>query len=300
MQTAVNSALRVRVTPMCNMSCVFCHEEGGDRSALLSTSQTTELAEFAREHSFTKFHLTGGEPTLHPELSSLVRVISDAGFPCNLTTNGQFRSTLLWRLRDACVGSMNFSIHTVDPAAWSKLQHRGSLRVAEMQIARASTNIQEAVLLGIKTKVNIVVGDNPTLAVGVVEHFRNSGVDFRLLNVLGSEQSLASIDQVLKHYSAKVVAETQILGSSQFRTSYSSSVGDLVVKQIRDYREPSVCAGCKTKCDEGFYGVRIVPMQGRLYARLCLHHTSESTLLPLAVFRRSPQLAAIKKQSGLI
>lgn len=36
----------------------------------------------------TAIHLVGGEPTMHPELPNILRLVHDMGFPCWITTNG--------------------------------------------------------------------------------------------------------------------------------------------------------------------------------------------------------------------
>ncbi len=296
---AHNDSLRVRITRRCNLSCGFCHEEGGDTAAEITMDQISRTLEFARRHGFRKFHLTGGEPTLHSGIVEIVRAITESDFSCGLTTNGQFEPGLLSELKDAGITSVNFSIHTVDPAAWAQIQQHTDLMRSERQIARAISNIKASVSLGIRTKANIVVGHDPFTAVDVVEALRGTGVEFRLLNALGSNESLISISFLLAHYEARMTSEMHVMGSSQYRTTYDSTVGDLVVKEIHQYRELTVCKGCKENCHEGFYGIRIVPLSGDVFARLCIHRTCDSTLMPLERFESSPQLAAIIASGGL-
>lgn len=298
MNTA-NDSLRVRVTPYCNLKCGFCHDEGGDESCQVKLDQIVEVTEFARKHGFAKFHLTGGEPTLHPDIIDIVHIITGAGYPCGITTNGQFQPKLLSELKEAGVTSINFSIHTVETAAWAQVQQHADTKKAEAQIARATANVRESVSLGIRTKVNIVVGEDPDLAIGVIEELRGSGVEYRLLNVLGSNDSLISISHILTHYSAEMEEEMRVMGSSQYRATYTSTVGNLVVKEIHQHRELTVCKGCKENCQEGFYGIRIIPMEDLLYARLCVHRTSGTTFMPLKQFETSPQLVATKASGGL-
>ncbi len=296
---AANDSLRVRVTPYCNLNCDFCHEEGGDASCPISLSQVVEITKFAHEHGFNKFHLTGGEPSCHPELVGIVRIITGAGFPCGITTNGQFRSSLLAELRDAGVTSLNFSIHTVDPAAWAQVQQHSDTRKAAAQISRAIENMKQSVALGIRTKVNIVVGEDAAQAIGVIEALRGSGVEIRLLSLLGSNDSLINLDYLLGHYEAEIVDEMRVLDSSQYRSTYNSTAGVLVVKNIHPHRELAVCKGCKENCLEGFYGVRLIPMEEDILVRLCIHRTCENTLMSLSAFAEGPQLSALKSRGGL-
>lgn len=74
----------------CNFRCPFCHN-----SELLSGQgpegmSDTELLSFLekRKGILDGVCITGGEPTLQPELASLLRRIKDLGYPIKLDTNG--------------------------------------------------------------------------------------------------------------------------------------------------------------------------------------------------------------------
>jgi molybdenum cofactor biosynthesis enzyme MoaA len=216
-----------------------------------------------------------------------------------MTTNGQFRPELLPELKEAGITSLNFSIHTIDPAAWSQIQQDQDLDKSKKQIARALSNVRLSVSVGIKTKVNIAVGDNSQQTIDLIDELRGSGVEIRLLSMLGMDKSLVSICEILSHYDARRIAETRIMGSSQYRMTYESTVGAIVVKDIFQYREITVCKGCTEKCEEGFYGIRLIPMGDQMYARLCVHKSTDRTMMSLADLRTSIQLAAIKESSGL-
>lgn len=75
-----------RVTRRCNASCTFCLappvEEKKDTTALLS-----RLA-WLLENGVRTIHFCGGEPTLYPELDSLLLFVHEQGGKSKLTTNG--------------------------------------------------------------------------------------------------------------------------------------------------------------------------------------------------------------------
>ncbi len=79
-------------TQGCNFRCPFCH------NAQLLGSQTTKESEYtvesilafltARRGKLDAVVITGGEPTLHADLESLIRAVKDIGFLVKLDTNG--------------------------------------------------------------------------------------------------------------------------------------------------------------------------------------------------------------------
>lgn len=75
----------------CNFRCPYCHNRNiilKDESLLPLT--TEELFAFLnkRQHVLTGVCITGGEPTLNPDLPHLIRQIKELGFLVKLDTNG--------------------------------------------------------------------------------------------------------------------------------------------------------------------------------------------------------------------
>lgn len=86
--------------PGCNFRCPFCHNyELIDSPAALSDER--ELLEFLQKRRglLQGVCITGGEPTLHPQLPQLLHEIRALGFSVKLDTNGS-RPDMLARLLD--------------------------------------------------------------------------------------------------------------------------------------------------------------------------------------------------------
>ena len=85
----------LEISNVCNLSCAFC--PGTTREAhFMTASDFTLLCGKLRPYTdYLYFHLMG-EPLLHPELESFLRIAGEPGFRVILTTNG----TLLPRCDD--------------------------------------------------------------------------------------------------------------------------------------------------------------------------------------------------------
>src|SRR5947209_20056701 len=74
------SDMRISVTDRCNFRCVYCMPEEGmqwlKRDTLLSFDEIERLARIAVDLGVEELRLTGGEPTLRPDLPELVERLS--------------------------------------------------------------------------------------------------------------------------------------------------------------------------------------------------------------------------------
>ncbi len=77
--------LRISVTDRCNFRCVYCMPEEGmqwlARDTILSLDEIERLARVAVSLGIDEIRLTGGEPTLRPGLTDLVRRLAGLDGP---------------------------------------------------------------------------------------------------------------------------------------------------------------------------------------------------------------------------
>ena len=87
----------------CNLRCPYCHNP---ELALPQDSRKcifeNEFFEFliSRKGKLDGVCITGGEPTIHPELPNLIRRIKDTGFLIKLDSNGTVPEMLEYLLRE--------------------------------------------------------------------------------------------------------------------------------------------------------------------------------------------------------
>jgi len=117
----------------CVHSCRFCYYSfhGGSedqfaplrKAGLRSTGDCREILRLFKAQGFRRFDVTGGEPTLHPDLPELIRYASaELGLSARVITLGQMlgnagkgrANILLDDLLDAGIADFLFSLHAVD------------------------------------------------------------------------------------------------------------------------------------------------------------------------------------------
>lgn len=114
--------LRISVTDRCNMACRYCKPAGGGcgptrRRDLLTVEEFDRIVtSLVRDFGVTHLRLTGGEPTVWPDLEALVRrlnrlPVADIAMTTNATLLA--RDNLAARLREAGLRRLNISLDSL-------------------------------------------------------------------------------------------------------------------------------------------------------------------------------------------
>jgi cyclic pyranopterin phosphate synthase len=148
--------LRISVTDRCNFRCLYCMPQEGlqwlPRDQILSYEEIAEVVGQLAPLGLRRLRITGGEPTIRPNLPALVRMlravpqIEDIA----LSTNG-VRMDLARELHDAGLDRVNMSADSLRPERIAKIARR-DLGFDPVRAAIAA----EAAGLG-PIKMNVVV-----------------------------------------------------------------------------------------------------------------------------------------------
>ncbi|HNP70779.1 MAG TPA: GTP 3',8-cyclase MoaA [Kouleothrix sp.] len=135
--------LRISLTDRCNFRCVYCMPAVGmqfvPRPELLTSDELLLVVRAAAAAGFRKIRLTGGEPTLRPDLVEIVAAIkATPGIEhIALTTNALRLGKLAQPLKDAGLDRVNISIDTLDPQKFRQITRGGRLEMVWEGIAAA-------------------------------------------------------------------------------------------------------------------------------------------------------------------
>ncbi|MCC9308981.1 radical SAM protein [Kitasatospora sp. RB6PN24] len=308
--------IRIKVIDDCGLACTFCHNEGTPVTAdnqgrtllpfasgpgrtgrvsifaetngvnFLSAKMNPDMSfrrairTVVRAFDAEEIHLTGGEPTLHTEVSSLVAALTGMGLSVGMTSNGERGRQVMPECSAAGLNRVNVSVFGTTAAQLQSVQAErfGSGGLADAKIRAAEQTIRAAVSNGVKASVNIVV---PGMAhvdrvVNLIESY-GQFADVRMLtSIQDGPESIAAISEVLARVGAEPVLRTFTAGTSDERTLYRGLGGRAVyVKRLLPVRLPDTCASCRfnndTDCQEGYYGIRLyLTEQGEYMAGVCI------------------------------
>jgi cyclic pyranopterin phosphate synthase len=126
------SDLRISVTDRCNFRCVYCMPEEGmqwlKRESILSFEEIERVARVGVELGIEEVRLTGGEPTLRPDLPELVARLSRLPLrSLSLTTNGFLLRKMARPLAEAGLKRINVSLDTLQHDRFHQIARRHGL-----------------------------------------------------------------------------------------------------------------------------------------------------------------------------
>jgi GTP 3',8-cyclase len=154
--------LRISVTDRCNFRCSYCMPVEGlpwlPKSDILSYEEIAEVVGQLAPMGLRRVRITGGEPTIRPQLSTLVRQLRaiPAVEDIALSTNGVRLPALARELADAGLDRVNMSSDSLRPERIATIARR-DLRFDPIVAATAA---QEAGLAPIKLNVVVMRGIN--------------------------------------------------------------------------------------------------------------------------------------------
>jgi GTP 3',8-cyclase len=154
--------LRISVTDRCNFRCSYCMPLDGlpwlPKSDILSYEEIREIVAQLAPLGLRRVRITGGEPTIRPQLSTLVRFLRaiPAVEDIALSTNGVRLPELAHELAAAGLDRVNMSADSLRPERVAAIARR-DLRFAPIDAALAA---QDAGLDPIKLNVVVMRGIN--------------------------------------------------------------------------------------------------------------------------------------------
>jgi cyclic pyranopterin phosphate synthase len=125
--------LRISLTDHCNLRCVYCMPLEGlsllPSSELLRADEIETVARTAVALGFRKIRLTGGEPTLRPELVEIVERLAriDGLTDLAMTTNGIRLPGIVEDLVAAGLRRINVHVDSLDPVRLARVMRWGTL-----------------------------------------------------------------------------------------------------------------------------------------------------------------------------
>jgi len=154
--------LRISITDRCNFRCIYCMPERGitwlPKPDILSYEEITEIVRQLAPLGLRRLRITGGEPTVRPELPTLIRALRavDGIEDIALSTNGVKLPQMAEALRAAGLDRVNMSSDSLRPERIAAIARRD----LSFDPAIAATAATAAGLDPVKINVVVIRGAN--------------------------------------------------------------------------------------------------------------------------------------------
>ncbi len=222
-------------------------------SELLSAAELEMVVRAAVAIGFRKFRLTGGEPTLRPDLVEIVARLAaiEGAADLSMTTNGILLPRLARKLREAGLPRLNIHLDTLHPERLQKLMRFSSLAEVEAGIAAA----EEAGFTPIKINCTVTRDHNDQDTVELARRVLERGWHVRFIELMplgGGETAHVALSQFVPSAETKARIESELgrleplpaqSGSDEARNYRFAGGGAGVVGFISPVSEP-FCRAC--------------------------------------------------------
>jgi cyclic pyranopterin phosphate synthase len=208
--------LRISVTDQCNLRCVYCMPLRAGSFAphadLLTPTEIATVAAAALQVGFHRFRLTGGEPTLRPEIVEIVERLAGLGAEVAMTTNAIRLPSLAGPLARAGLRRVNIHVDTLNAERLPQVMRLGTLAEIEAGIAAA----EEAGLRPVKINCVVARGYNDADVVDLARRARDEGWHVRFIETMP-----------LGHDETAEVSRTAWVPSHETRARIEAALGPL-------------------------------------------------------------------------
>lgn len=175
------------ITRDCIHNCIFCSVPKTEQ--YLSLEQIKKKIDRYSKLNYTDINLTGGEPTLHPQLKEIIRYGADKGFDVRMTSNGVKLADfeLMKSIKGAGLGRILFSVHHYDPKKAMFISG-----IDEPDLNETIKGIDNADRLGMDININItIIRQNytvlPQIISMLVPRFKNiHHFNFNFVDITGN------------------------------------------------------------------------------------------------------------------
>lgn len=216
--------LRLSVTDLCNLRCVYCMPAEGvakcSHDDILSVEEIEEIVAAFAACGIQKVRVTGGEPLVRRgivEICRRIAAVPGVGELC-MTTNGILLPRFAGELKAAGVSRLNISLDTLDPQRYHEITRGGSLEDALAGIDAAMA----AGLTRIKVNTVLMGGVNDTEIARLLALTRTHGINLRFIEVMPIGECRAwSAERFISNSTVLEVApELEPVGSDGVSTLY--------------------------------------------------------------------------------
>ncbi len=240
-------SLRISVTSKCNLDCVYCHQEGIEKSrSEMTRDEIKRITEITARHGIKKVKITGGEPLVRQDITGIVGDV--AGIKgiseVSMTSNATFLAKKGQALKEAGLKRVNVSLDTLDPETFSKITNGGKLDTV-------IEGIRSAVDTGLRpVKLNMVVmrGLNTDRIKEMIEFSSANNAILQLIGLMENEYSddfyreySCDLDQIIQELEEEA-NEILIRKFMQNRTRYILDEGEVEV--VFPMHNTEFCAHC--------------------------------------------------------
>jgi len=190
--------LRISLIERCNLRCNYCMPEEGiqlsPKSHLMTYEEIYTIAKVFADHGVRKIRLTGGEPLIRKDFTTILEKLATLDVSLTLTTNGVIIDRFIDDLKKYNLNGINLSLDSLQAEKFREITRRDNF-------TQVWDNLHLIVSEGFKVKVNAVlmkdVNDNEII--DFIELTKDLPVSVRFIEFMPFDGNKWNIDKTVSY-----------------------------------------------------------------------------------------------------
>jgi len=215
----------------------------------MTAAEIERLTRIGSSVGIRKVKLTGGEPLIRKDITEIISKISPLVREVSLTTNGLRLEHMARSLKNAGLGRVNVSLHSLDPETFKRLCGRGQT----VDVVRGIKAAIEAGLSPVKVNMVVLKDENEAEIAQMIEFCAKTGAILQLIEYESDRESSNGRDFVKRYVSLEALEET--LAQQSFETTMNelhrrrryrirNNGTSVAVEFVRPMHNTEFCANC--------------------------------------------------------
>lgn len=146
--------LRISLTERCNLRCAYCMPADGvelsPKSHIMTYEEIYSIAKIFVKHGVRKIRLTGGEPLVRKDISTILEKLATLPVELSITSNAVIIDRFIKMLKTNNVTKINVSLDSLNENKFKHITRRHEFK-------RVYYNILLLIKEGFTVKINVVV-----------------------------------------------------------------------------------------------------------------------------------------------
>jgi len=188
--------LRISITERCNLRCTYCMPAQGiplsPKAHIMTADEIYGIAKTFVDEGVTKIRLTGGEPLVRKDFSTILEKLATLKTTLCITTNGILVDRYIDHFKKAKLQTINISLDSLEVEKNKEITRRDYFQ-------RVYDNILLLIAEGFKVKVNCVLikGVNDHEVIPFIELTKSLPIQVRFIEFMPFDGNTWKIDKLV-------------------------------------------------------------------------------------------------------
>ena len=295
------TGLRISITDRCNLSCIYCHNEGanictyGPIGHEMKPELICEIIRVAAKFGVNKVKFSGGEPLFRKDFEDILSCLPPLK-EISATTNGILLEKRAKSLKTAGLDRVNISLDTLVPEKYQAIT--GAPADSLEKVIKGINSAVEAGLTPVKLNMVVLKGINENEIDSMIDFVRayEGKVILQLIELMNIDPELSKYTIDSKALEEKLAERASEIRIRHLHHRKKYIIDGVEVEFVRPMDNSEFCAHCSRLrvTADGKFKPCLLVNDNLVSVRKAKTSEEIEALLKLAVSRRKPYYMPVK------